>query len=99
MGFVLVDVRHEPQPIDLEFMQWLGENQLPFGIIFTKSDKLKPKALQRHVEAYQDELLQTWEELPPTFITSSSNTEGRDELLTYIEQVNEQYNATREGNF
>ena len=90
MGFVLVDVRHEPQKIDVEFMQWLGEQQLPFGIIFTKADKLKPKALERNIEAYQQELLETWVELPPIFVTSATNGTGRDEVLEYIGSVNRQ---------
>ncbi|MCT8338841.1 ribosome biogenesis GTP-binding protein YihA/YsxC [Flavobacteriaceae bacterium TK19130] len=90
MGFVLVDVRHEPQKIDVEFMQWLGEQQLPFGIIFTKADKLKPKALERNIEAYQKELLETWVELPPIFVTSATNGTGRDEVLEYIGSVNRQ---------
>ncbi|MDC7994417.1 ribosome biogenesis GTP-binding protein YihA/YsxC [Altibacter sp. HG106] len=88
MGFVLVDCRHEPQPIDLEFMQWLGEQQLPFGIIFTKADKLKPNALKRNIAHYQEVLLQTWESMPPYFITSSSKGYGREQLLDYIDAVN-----------
>ncbi|GAA0873293.1 ribosome biogenesis GTP-binding protein YihA/YsxC [Gangjinia marincola] len=88
-GFVLVDCRHEPQPIDLEFMQWLGENAIPFGIVFTKADKLKPNALQRNVDAYKATLLATWEALPPIFITSSSNNTGQEELLHYIHEINE----------
>ncbi len=88
MGFVLVDCRHEPQSIDLEFMQWLGEQQLPFGIIFTKADKLKPNALKRNVAHYQEVLLETWESMPPYFITSSSKGYGREQLLDYIDAVN-----------
>jgi len=89
-GFVLVDVRHEPQPIDTEFMEWLGENGIPFGIVFTKADKLKPNALERNVEAYKKTLLEgVWEEMPPYFITSSSNGDGKDELLNYIGEINE----------
>lgn len=88
LAFVLVDCRHEPQPIDLEFMQWMGENGIPFNIIFTKADKLKPKALERNIEAYAKKMLETWEEMPKYFITSSSNAIGRDELLHYIEQLN-----------
>ena len=89
MGFVLIDCRHEPQPIDLEFMEWLGENQLPFAIIFTKADKLKPKALERNLKAYQEKMLETWVEMPQYFITSSTNATGRDEVLQYIGQINE----------
>jgi GTP-binding protein len=89
-AFVLVDVRHDPQPIDTEFMQYLGENGIPFSIVFTKADKLKPKALERNVEAYKQQLLDdAWEELPPYFITSSSDKTGRDELLGYIDSVNQ----------
>ncbi len=95
MGFVLVDVRHEPQPIDVEFMQWLGEHQLPFGIIFTKADKLKANALDRNVATYKNELLETWEELPPLFITSSTNGEGREALLEYIDGINQQIYSSR----
>jgi len=88
-AFVLVDIRHEPQPIDLEFMQWLGENGIPFSIIFTKADKLKPKAIENHVEAYKTILLETWEETPNYFITSSSNDTGKEAVLIYIDQLNE----------
>lgn len=88
MAFVLVDIRHEPQSIDLEFMQWLGENQIAFGIVFTKADKLKPAVVKRNVEAYQEVLSETWEPLPPHFITSSSNSLGRDVLLDYIDRIN-----------
>ena len=87
-AFVLVDIRHEPQPIDLEFMQWLGENGIPFSIIFTKADKLKPKAIENHVEAYKTILLETWEEMPNYFITSSSNDIGKEAVLMYIDQLN-----------
>lgn len=87
-GFVLVDIRHEPQPIDLEFMQWLGENAIPFAIVFTKADKLKSKAIQRHVEEYKAILLKSWEEMPPYFITSSSKGTGKEELLGYINEIN-----------
>lgn len=88
-AFVLVDIRHEPQPIDLEFMQWLGENGIPFSIIFTKADKLRPKAIENHVEAYKNVLLETWEDMPNYFITSSSNGVGQDDVLGYIGGLNE----------
>ena len=88
--FVLVDSRHKPQKIDLEFMQWLGENEVPFSIVFTKMDKLGKEAGQRNVEAYKAQLLEQWEELPPLFITSSEDRRGRDELLNYIEEINQQ---------
>lgn len=88
-AFVLVDIRHEPQPIDLEFMQWLGENGIPFSIIFTKADKLRPKVIKNHVEAYKNVLLDTWEDMPNYFITSSSKNIGRDNLLEYIDRLNQ----------
>ncbi len=87
-AFVLVDCRHEPQKVDLEFMEWLGMNQVPFNIIFTKSDKLKPEALKRNIKNYQNILLKTWEELPECFVTSSSNYKGKEELLDYIQNIN-----------
>ncbi|ALJ05163.1 GTP-binding protein [Pseudalgibacter alginicilyticus] len=88
-AFVLVDIRHNPQPIDLEFMQWLGEHGIPFSIIFTKADKLKPMAIKKHVNDYQTILLESWEEMPNYFITSSSNGVGQDDVLGYIEELNE----------
>ncbi|WP_044402413.1 ribosome biogenesis GTP-binding protein YihA/YsxC [Lacinutrix sp. Hel_I_90] len=87
-AFVLVDIRHEPQPIDLEFMQYLGENGVPFCIIFTKADKLKPKAIEKHVEDYKSVLLETWEDMPQYFITSSSKDIGKDEVLDFIGELN-----------
>ncbi|MDC0371753.1 ribosome biogenesis GTP-binding protein YihA/YsxC [Flavobacteriaceae bacterium] len=87
-AFVLVDIRHEPQQIDLNFMQWLGEHQIPFSIIFTKSDKLKPKAIERNVAHYQSTLNKSWEELPKHFITSSASYEGKEQLLNYIDSIN-----------
>jgi len=87
-AFVLVDIRHDAQPIDLEFMQWLGENMIPFSIIFTKADKLKPKAIERHIADYKKVLLETWEELPNYFITSSTKKLGQEEVLQYIESIN-----------
>ena len=87
--FVLIDCRHEPQKIDLEFFQWLGENGVPFSIIFTKADKLTKTALGANIEAYKKRLLEDWEELPPVFITSSETSVGRDEVLQYIAEVNE----------
>ncbi len=86
--FVLIDCRHEPQKIDLEFMTWLGENEVPFAIVFTKSDKLGKSKLADNVNAYKSALLDTWEELPPVFVTSSETGLGRDELTEYIETLN-----------
>ncbi|MCL8006971.1 ribosome biogenesis GTP-binding protein YihA/YsxC [Gelidibacter japonicus] len=97
LAFVLVDIRHEAQKIDLEFMQYMGENGIPFSIIFTKADKLKPKAIERNVAAYLEELLKTWEETPKYFITSSSSALGRDEVLNEIDHINQQMNALRQN--
>ena len=87
--FVLIDSRHEPQKIDMEFFRWLGENGVPFSIVFTKADKLTRTALATNVEAYKSTLLEEWEELPPLFVTSSETSLGRDELLQYINEINE----------
>ena len=86
--FVLVDSRHEPQKIDLEFIQWLGEEGVPFALVFTKTDKLTKGRLAANLEAYKARLLEEWEELPPIFVTSSEQQLGRDELLSYIEGIN-----------
>lgn len=86
--FVLIDCRHEPQKIDLEFFQWLGENGVPFSIIFTKADKLTKTALSSNIATYKKRLLEDWEELPPVFITSSETGLGREDVLQYIEQIN-----------
>lgn len=86
--FVLIDSRHAPQKIDLEFIQWLGENGVPFSIIFTKADKLTKTALAGNIAAYKNRLLEEWEELPQIFITSSETAHGREEVLEYINQVN-----------
>ena len=91
-AFVLVDVRHEPQKIDMEFMEFLGENMIPFSIIFTKADKLKPKVIEKNVDSYIQELLEgVWEEAPNYFITSSSKNMGRDEVLFYIDDINQNF--------
>ena len=87
--FVLVDSRHDPQKIDLEFMEWLGENGVPFSIVFTKMDKLGKVAGPKNVQRYLKVLHNTWEELPPYFMTSSETGFGREELLGYIEEINE----------
>ena len=86
--FVLVDVRLEPQKIDLEFIEWLGVSSVPFAIIFTKADKLTPNKARQAVEDYKKTLLETWEELPPIFLTSAEKREGRDEVLQYIDDIN-----------
>lgn len=87
--FVLIDCRHEPQKIDLEFMEWLGENGIPFAIIFTKTDKIAKGKLSENMKVYQNKMFETWEELPPILISSSEKREGRDEILQYIEGINE----------
>ena len=85
--FLLIDVRHEPQRIDMEFIEWLGENGIPFSIVFTKADKLSKGKLAANVKAYLAELSKQWEELPPHFIISSETRQGRDEVLGYIEEI------------
>ena len=96
--FLLIDSRHEPQRIDLEFIEWLGENGIPFTIVFTKADKLSKGRLGNNVQYYLDELSKQWEELPPYFISSSETGMGREEILQYIGEVNTmlQDNAVRE---
>ena len=86
--FVLVDSRHTPQKIDLEFIEWCGENGIPFSIVFTKADKLKPNAAISNVENYQAELLKTWEDLPETYVTSAEKKVGTDEILNFISKTN-----------
>jgi len=88
LAFVLIDCRHKPQKVDLEFMQWMGENQVPFSIIFTKQDKMKPNALTKNIEDYKLKMLESWEEMPNYFITSSSNGTGRDKVLNYMSEIN-----------
>lgn len=85
--FLLIDARHEPQRIDLEFIEWLGENGIPFSIVFTKADKLSKGKLAGNVKHYLSELSKQWEELPPHFITSSETKQGKEELLEYIENI------------
>ena len=87
--FVLIDSRHESQKIDLEFMQWLGESEIPFSIIFTKKDKLSHAKFTENIENYKKKLSEEWEELPPMFYTSSEKREGKEELLNYIDKINE----------
>ncbi len=86
--FLLIDSRHEPQKIDLEFMEWLGGNGVPFSIVFTKLDKMSAAQAKEKLKIYQGKLMETWEELPPVFATSSEKRMGRDELLNYIEDIN-----------
>lgn len=95
-AFVLIDVRHNPQPVDLEFMEWLGTNLIPFAIVFTKADKLKPLAIKRNVTAYLNKMKEDmWEETPPHFITSSLHKSGVDDVLNYIDGMNQDFKSAR----
>ena len=93
--FVLLDCRHEPQKIDLEFMEWLGENEVPFAIIFTKIDKISRGRLTENLNKYKERLLETWEELPPILLSSSETNDGREEILDYIQSINRQLRDER----
>lgn len=88
--FVLIDCRHEPQKADCQFIEWLGENGVPFSLVFTKADKLKPGRLNANIQHYLQFLQEQWEELPPYFISSAESQQGRDEILDYIESINKQ---------
>lgn len=88
--FLLLDCRHEPQKIDLEFINWLGENGIPFSIVFTKVDKISKGRLKENTEAYLNKLKETWEELPPVFLTSAEHKIGGEDILNYIESVNKE---------
>lgn len=89
--FVLVDIRHEPQKLDMEFMNNLGEQGIPFCIVFTKADKLSQTAVNKSLEVYQEKMLETWEEMPQFFVTSSVNGSGRDEILATINSLNKEF--------
>lgn len=93
--FVLLDCRHEPQKIDLEFMEWLGENEVPFAIIFTKIDKISRGRQTENLNKYKERLLETWEELPPILLSSSETKDGREEILDYIQSINRQLRDER----
>ena len=86
--FVLIDSRHEAQKVDLEFIEWLGISEIPFSIIFTKTDKLKPEELETKLKAYEEKLFETWETLPGYFITSTETGVGKNEILEFIESIN-----------
>ena len=86
--FLLIDIRHEPQRIDLEFIQWLGENGIPFSIVFTKADKLSRAKADANVKLFLRTLSEQWEQLPPHFVTSATTRVGRDEILNYIADIN-----------
>jgi GTP-binding protein len=87
--FVLIDSRHEAQKVDLDFMEWLGISSIPFSIIFTKTDKLKPEELEANLKAYEEKMFETWETMPGYFISSAETAAGKDEVLTFIENVNQ----------
>jgi GTP-binding protein len=89
--FILVDTRHDPQNSDLELINWMGEQGLPFCMVFTKADKISRKAVKRNVDVYKNVLSEKWEELPPIFITSSHSGEGKAEINSFIEQCNTEY--------
>jgi len=95
--FVLIDSRHEPQKVDLEFINQLGKWEIPFAIVFTKSDKNKPGATLRHVKAFLAALQEFWEEAPPFFVTSALTREGQDLLLNYIGEMNEAYKLNQKN--
>jgi GTP-binding protein len=95
--FILVDSRHEPQKIDLELMTWFGANQLPFCLVFTKTDKVKPVELQTNIENYKVKLLEEWEELPDIFITSAEKKLGLDDILKFIDKTNSVYIFNKQG--
>lgn len=95
-AFVLIDIRHEPQTVDLDFMEWLGTNYIPFAIVFTKADKLKPLARERNIDKYLAKMKEEmWEETPPHFTTSSLHKTGVEEILAYIEELNTEFKKTR----
>jgi GTP-binding protein len=87
--FVLIDCRHEPLEIDLEFMEWLGENGIPFSIIFTKTDKISKGKLNENMEKYRQKMFETWEELPPMLTSSAETREGKEQILDYIHKINQ----------
>ena len=96
--FILIDVRHEPQKIDLEFVDFCGENGVPIAIVFTKADKVSKAVAERNMSLFKKELQQRWEELPPLFLTSSEKKQGRDDILDFIEHTNAVWYETREEN-
>lgn len=91
LAFVLIDLRHSLQSIDLEFVNWLGERHIPFAIIYTKADKVKPSKIESNRKVIEDELLQYWHTLPASFVSSSSNKLGKEEILGFIEELNSKF--------
>ncbi len=96
--FLLIDSRHKPQEVDLLFMEWIGTNGLPFVIVFTKADKLKEVELEQNIENYCQELLQSWEELPQIFRTSSVNKQGNEEILQFVKETNKLFEVPKGKN-
>jgi len=92
--FVLVDSRHPAQKADLDFMEWLGISEIPFSIVFTKTDKLKPRELEQNLKAYEEKMFETWETMPGYFISSSETGAGKEEILAFIDQVNKSEQAS-----
>ena len=97
-AFILIDCRHELQKIDKEFIEWCGENEVPFNLVFTKADKLGKNVLQSNISNIKRELLKTWHELPQDFITSSETRDGRDEILNFIDSVMQEINTPNSEN-
>ena len=93
--FVLIDIRHDPMKIDLDFINWLGQSNIPFSVVFTKADKLGPVRAKQNAESWMNALKEEWEELPPYFITSAEKKNGRDEILDYIEEINKSLNREK----
>lgn len=89
--FVLIDIRHKPQKVDLEFINWVGEKRVPMCIVFTKTDKINKATVHNNVETYTESLYEIWDELPPLFITSSTKREGKEEILDYIDSINKSF--------
>ena len=89
--FILIDIRHKPQKVDLEFMYQMGNWGIPFVIVFTKSDKLKPEEIEKYTNDYKNALLEDWDELPTYFVSSAVKKEGQDEILSFIDEVNKSW--------
>lgn len=94
-AFVLIDIRHRPQPIDLEFMKWLAESSVPFSIVFTKADKLPTTQQSLNIASYKSLMLESWQQMPTYFVTSSDKKMGREALLSYIDELNKMANSNR----
>jgi GTP-binding protein len=95
--FLLIDSNIKPQQIDIEFINWLGESRVPFVIVYTKTDKSKPVEVEENIKSFQDALLETWHELPQQFTTSANKRTGRDEIVEYIEDINQKFAAWKQS--